>query len=117
MMAFLITIHVIVCIGLILLILVQRGRGGGLVDAFSGVDAMFGPKTNAFLSRTTSTLAIIFFLTCLTLALLSSRQSRSLMQGIKAKPESAQPAGQTQEPAAQQAPAATQGTTEPAKTQ
>ena len=98
MMPFLITIHILVCAGLILLILVQRGRGGGLVEAFSGVDAMFGPKTNAFLSRTTSTLAIVFFATCLSLALLSARQSRSLMRNIKAKPET-QAAGVTETPA------------------
>ncbi len=116
-MAFLIVIHVIACLGLIFLILVQRGRGGGLVDAFSGVDAMFGPKTNAFLSRTTSTLAIVFFLTCLSLALLSSRQSRSLMQGVKPAP-SAQPAEKDNTPqAAQPAPAANQSASEPAKTQ
>ena len=49
MMIFLITIHVIVCAGLITLVLIQRGRGGGLVDSFQGVESMFGTKTNAFL--------------------------------------------------------------------
>jgi preprotein translocase subunit SecG len=44
---------------------------------------MFGTKTNAFLSRTTTVLSVIFFITCLSLAVLSVRQSRSLMKDIK----------------------------------
>jgi preprotein translocase subunit SecG len=44
---------------------------------------MFGPKTNTFLTRTTTTLAILFFITCLTLAFLSAKQGRSLMKDVK----------------------------------
>jgi preprotein translocase subunit SecG len=73
---------------LIIIILIQAGRGGGLVEGFSNVESMFGPKTNTFLTRTTATLSILFFLTCLSLAFLSSRQSRSLMENVKV-PEAA----------------------------
>ena len=83
MMGFIIAIHVIVCALLIVIILIQRGRGSGLVESFSGVESMFGTKTNTFLSRTTTVLSIFFFITCLSLALLSVRQSRSLMKDIK----------------------------------
>lgn len=83
MMLFLIIIHVISCIGLIGLVLIQRGRGSGLVESFSGVESMFGTKTSAFLTRTTTILSILFFATCLSLAVLSVRQSRSLMRDIK----------------------------------
>lgn len=82
-MGILIGIHVIVCLLLISIILIQRGRGGGLVESFSGVESMFGPKTNTFLTRTTSVLVIMFFITCLSLAFLSARRSRSLMQKVK----------------------------------
>jgi len=82
-MGFIITIHIIVCILLIIAILIQAGRGGGLVEGFSNVESMFGPKTNTFLTRTTATLSILFFFTCLSLAFLSARQSRSLMENIK----------------------------------
>lgn len=116
MMAFVITIHVFSCILLIILILIQRGHGGGLVEAFSGVDSMFGPKTNAFLTRITTVLSIVFFVTCLTLAFLSARQSRSLMKNIKvpatqtpAKQPGAEPATQA---TAQQSPV-TQGAQTP----
>ena len=86
MMIFLITIHVIVCAGLITLVLIQRGRGGGLVDSFQGVESMFGTKTNAFLTRSTTVLSIVFFFTCLSLAILSVRQSKSLLTNVKVKP-------------------------------
>lgn len=76
-------IHIIICALLIVLVLIQSGRGGGLVDGFSGVESMFGTKTNAFLTRTTTVLAVLFFLTCLSLALISARQSKSLMRSIK----------------------------------
>ena len=82
-MAFIIMIHVVVCFALIALVLIQRGRGSGLVESFSGVESMFGTKTNAFLTRTTTILSVVFFFTCLSLAVLSVRQSRSLMRNIK----------------------------------
>jgi preprotein translocase subunit SecG len=73
-------VHIIVCLLLIAAILIQRGRGGGLVESFSGVESMFGTKTNVFLSRLTSILATLFLLTCLSLAVLAARQSRSLIR-------------------------------------
>jgi len=80
MMTFIITLHIIFCILLIILILIQAGRGGGLVEGFSGVESMFGPKTNVFLTRTTTVLAVLFFTSCVSLAFFSSQQSKSLMR-------------------------------------
>jgi len=82
MSVLLIIIHVMVCVGLIGLVLIQRGRGSGLVESFSGVESMFGTKTNEFLTRTTTILSVIFFITCLSLAVLSVRQSRSLLRDV-----------------------------------
>jgi preprotein translocase subunit SecG len=111
MMGLFIAIHVLACAVLIALILVQRGHGGGLVDAFSSVDSMFGPKTTTFLARTTTIVATVFFCTCLALALLSAQHSRSLMRSVPAQSATtipAQPAAATpaQPAAPQQAPAA-----------
>lgn len=89
-----IIIHVIVCAALIALVLVQRGRGGGLVESFQGVESMFGTKTNTFLTRTTTILSIVFFLTCLSLAVLSVRQSRSLLRNVKDAQPIKQPVSQ-----------------------
>jgi preprotein translocase subunit SecG len=85
MMLFIIVIHVTICIALIGLVLIQRGRGSGLVESLSGVESVFGTKTNTFLTRTTTILSILFFITCLSLAILSVRQSKSLMRDVRPK--------------------------------
>ena len=84
MMTFFIIIHVIACTVLIGLVLIQRGRGAGLVESFAGVESMFGTKTSVFLTSTTTIMSIVFFITCLTLAVMSVRQSKSLMAGARA---------------------------------
>ena len=108
-MSLVIAIHVTVCIVLITLILIQRGRGGGFIESFSGLESMFGTKTSAFLSKATSVLAVLFFFTCLFLAFLSLRESKSLMRGVKPKslipaattaPANTTSAGQAQKPGA-----------------
>ena len=83
MMTLIIIIHVIACVILITLVLIQRGRGAGLVEGFAGVESMFGTKTNAFLTRTTTVMSVVFFLTCLSLAVLSVKQSKSLMRNVR----------------------------------
>ncbi len=83
MMTLIIIIHVAACVILITLVLIQRGRGAGLVESFAGVESMFGTKTNVFLTRTTTIMSVVFFITCLTLAVLSVRQSKSLMRTAK----------------------------------
>lgn len=88
MVGLIIFVHITVCILLIALILIQRGQGGGLVESLSNLDSMFGAKTNTFLSRFTTVLATLFLISCLTLAIFSARQSRSLMR--RAKPAEAQ---------------------------
>ena len=80
MFGLIIFIHVTTCVLLIILILIQRGHGGGLVESFSGLDSMFGTKTNTFLSKTTTVLSSLFLVTCLTLAVFSARQSKSLLE-------------------------------------
>jgi len=93
MMTFIVIVHVIACIVLIILVLIQRGRGAGLVESFAGVESMFGTKTSAFLTRTTTIMSVVFFLTCLSLAVLSVRQSKSLMSGANRQ---AKPAAKTE---------------------
>lgn len=80
MFAFVITIHVITCALLILIVLVQQGRGGGLIDSLSSAESIFGTKTNTFLVKSTSVLAVVFFITCLSLAFLSMQKSKSLIE-------------------------------------
>jgi len=72
-------VHVIVVVALIGMILIQRGRSGGLVEALGGVESIFGTKTSAFLVKVTVVLAVCFFLTSISLAYLSKARGRSLM--------------------------------------
>ncbi len=83
-MALVIVIHVLACTILIAVVLVQRGRGGGFIENLSGLESMIGPKTSAFLTKTTTVCAVIFFFTCLFLALMSVNRSKSLLEGYKA---------------------------------
>lgn len=83
MQVVLLVIHVIACVGLIAVVLIQRGRGGGLVENLSGLESVFGTKTSAVLTRATTILAVAFFLTCLLLAAQSAGRSRSLMRGVQ----------------------------------
>ena len=79
MITVLIVIHVLITILLMIVILMQSGRGGGLTEAFASAESMFGAQTSSFLIRTTSVLATIFIINSLTLAFLSSKKDKSLM--------------------------------------
>jgi preprotein translocase subunit SecG len=85
MMGLVVALHIIICVGLIAIVLVQRGRGGGFVEGFSGLESVFGTKTSDFLTKMTTIFAVTFFFTCLILAFLSLKQSRSLMRDVKIK--------------------------------
>lgn len=78
-----IAIHVLASLVLIAVILLQAGRGGGLSESFggSGTQTILGTKTSVFLKRATATSAVVYILTCLTLAVLTSHQGRSLVAG------------------------------------
>ncbi|WP_457676777.1 preprotein translocase subunit SecG [Thiolapillus sp.] len=90
----LVMVHLFLSIGLIGLILIQHGKGADAGAAFgSGASAtVFGARGSAnFLSRTTGILALLFFITSLTLAWMALNTAREsgLMVDV--------PAEQTQE--------------------
>ena len=82
-MTFILVIHVIVCILLVIAILMQAGRGGGLTETFQSAESMFGTQTNVFMVRFTTILAAIFLSTSLILAFNSSKGDKSLMANKK----------------------------------
>ena len=79
MTGFVIFIHALVCLMLVVIILMQSGRGGGLTESFAAAESVFGAKTNEFLIKGTNVFAILFLVTCLSLAFLSSDKQKSLM--------------------------------------
>ena len=130
----LIVIHIVVCIALIMIVLLQTGKGADMGAAFGGGSSqtLFGSTgASTFLSKATTAAAIIFMLTSLVLAYMSSRGTGdSIMdkaqapveqtvpaapaQGDTSTPQAPTPAAPAQgEPSAPDAPAADQ----PAKTE
>ena len=91
--------HILVCIGLILVVLVQAGRGGGLAESFSGAESILGTKTNAFLTKATTIFAVAFFITCLSLTFVSKQRSQSLLEGKNIKSSPAKKVQEKKEPA------------------
>ena len=79
MITFLIVIHTLICVLLVIVILMQSGRGGGLTEQFSSAESVFGAKTNIVMVRITSVLATIFIVTSVSLAYLSAKREQSLM--------------------------------------
>jgi preprotein translocase subunit SecG len=72
---FLIVVHVIVSAVLVIVILLQAGKGSGLGGAFGGSSqAVFGGRgAQTFLGKVTSASAAVFMLTSLSLSYLSTR--------------------------------------------
>ena len=74
----LITFHVIVCLFLIAVVLLQSGKAADLAGAFGGMGSQttFGPRGSAtLLSKATTVAAGVFMLTSLSLAVVQTRQA------------------------------------------
>jgi preprotein translocase subunit SecG len=87
--------HILVCIGLVLVVLLQSGRAADLAGAFggSGSQTAFGPRGAAtFLSTATTFLAVVFMLTSLSLALISSQGATSVVTDTAPITEESAPA-------------------------
>ena len=86
---FLTGLHVVVCVFLMLVVLLQAGRGGGMGIAFGGSggsQSVFGSSGGAnFLTKMTAACAFIFFANSMTLAYMSSQSDSRRLQQIAAK--------------------------------
>jgi preprotein translocase subunit SecG len=118
-------IHVLVCIGLILVVLLQTGKGAEVGAVFGGSSATIFGSSGAgnFLSRLTTGMAIVFMMTSLTLGYFAGRKPSETI--FDSRPSPTAPAGtgapkqETAPAAPQQAPAQPTApeTTPPAKPQ
>jgi preprotein translocase subunit SecG len=91
---FVIVIHVLVCLFLIGVVLLQQGKSADLAGAFGGQGSQtaFGPRAAAnVLTRLTTWSAVIFMFTSLGLTVLYDRttNSPSVLSGTKTAPISA----------------------------
>lgn len=95
------TLHVVACLFLIGVVLLQQGKGQDLASAFGGggSQAAFGPRGSAtVLSRATAILAGLFMVTSLSLSVLRYRES-SILDTVPA-PVASPLAGPSASPAA-----------------
>ena len=91
---FVLVVHVIVCLALIFIVLIQQGRSADLAGAFGGQGSQtaFGPRAAAnVLTRVTTWCAVIFMCTSIALVVLYQRSSgsHSVLEGVTPAPASA----------------------------
>lgn len=100
-------IHVFVCVVLMLVVLLQQGKGGGMGAAFGGSTAqVFGGRgAGNILTRATAVCAGIFMLTSVSLAYLSSSGDRALRAKVAEEESRRKVKGQKREKEKSEAPA------------
>ncbi len=109
--------HLLVTVGLILVVLLQSGKGADIGAAFGGGSSqtVFGGRGAAtFLSKVTSALAILFMLTSLTLTILASQRGSYSVVGNEPAPAGPASSAPAQTPAAPGQPAAPPAPGQPA---
>jgi preprotein translocase subunit SecG len=87
MIALVVVVHVLVCLFLILVILLQAGRGAGLSWGVLGgtPQSIFGTKSASLLTKATTISAILFLFTCIALNVIETAKSKSLFQSPQAQ--------------------------------
>jgi len=107
MTALLVTLHILICVALVIIVLLQAGKGAEVGAVFGGGQAIFGGEGPAnFMNKLTSVVAIGFMLTSLGLALVSAHRGGVSVVGKEEAPpitETATPASQEDLDAAMEA--------------
>ena len=90
-------VHVVVCIFLIIVVLLQHGKSADIAGAFGGMGSQtaFGPRGAASaLSKATTGAVILFMMTSLTLTVMTKRSGpgNSVLEGVKPAQQQSQPA-------------------------
>jgi preprotein translocase subunit SecG len=101
MIYILVLVHISVCIALILIVLLQTGKGADMGAAFGGSSqALFGSRgATSFMHKVTAAIAALFVLTCMALTLLFGKgNTASVMEGLSQSEEPV--AAETQIPVA-----------------
>lgn len=86
MTGLIIFIHLVVCFALIIIVLLQSGKGASMGAMFGGAgnQTLFGNTgASTFLTKATTAAAVIFMLTSLTLAYVTKDIGTSVLSGYK----------------------------------
>jgi len=89
----LLVVQILICVALVVLVLLQQGRGADAGASFGGGSSgsLFGSRGPAsFLSKMTAGLAVLFFANSLGLAYISSQsiERRSVVERVQSQPAS-----------------------------
>jgi preprotein translocase subunit SecG len=94
-------VHIVVCVLLVVVVLLQSGKSADLAGAFGGYGSQstFGPRGAAsFLSKMTTTLAILFMVTSLLLWIAASKKSTRTTGSVLGDAEAGKPAATRKAP-------------------
>lgn len=102
-MTFIVILHILVCFALILIVLLQAGKGAEMGAAFGGASqTLFGSAgAMGFLSKLTAIAAAVFMITSLLLTFSSTQQASAI---IKERPAASAPEESQKPPAPPQIP-------------
>lgn len=82
----LVIIYILVCLFLVMVVLLQQGKGADLAGAFGGggSQASFGPRSASnIMHRMTTISFVLFVVLSMTLAILSGKARKSVMENVQ----------------------------------
>ncbi len=95
MITFLAVIHILACLGLIGLVMIQDSKGGGVFASQSSSNSLLGAGGATTLAQNaTKVMAFVFAATCITLSIIAAKGEKSVVEGgvIPTTPVTAAPA-------------------------
>jgi preprotein translocase subunit SecG len=103
-------VHIIVCLFLVVVVLLQSGKAADLAGAFGGMGSQtaFGPRGSAtLLSKATTISAALFMVTSLSLSILATRNAGLATTVLEGEPSKSVPVKTVPQPAPVQPPSKT----------
>jgi preprotein translocase subunit SecG len=99
-------VHILVCVALILIVLLQAGKGASVGAAFGGASqTIFGsPGAAGFLTKITTVAAVVFMTTSILLSMFSAPRSSTVLEETKTEVTETVPLDKDQPPPGAESP-------------